>query len=227
MSKLIEGLARRLVEREALPRRDFLTGRRTVATAGAVVPLVGAAGAVAGGAPRAGVAARSSKAPPLPARSDLRAIHVAVMSSEARLKSELIALVEALKTPASDGTFSTTAKTPRSREHGRRCASSTQASPGPVRHNRAGGDTRLPVGLRTDAHRSRAARAKHRSEACRELTSKIRKLGKGGGGGLRSRPRRARPTEGDTMSRLVERVARRLATARPCRSSGRNHLTPT
>jgi hypothetical protein len=113
MSKLIEGLARRLVEREAVPRRDLLTGRRAAATAGVVVPLVGAAGgaagAVAAGAPRAGVAARPAKAPPLPGRSDLRAIHIAVMSSEARLKSQLIALVDALKTPASDGTFSSAA----------------------------------------------------------------------------------------------------------------------
>jgi hypothetical protein len=108
MSRLIEGLARRLVEREAVPRRDLLTGRRAAATAGAVVPLVGAAGAVAAGAPRAGVA-RLSKAPPLPGRSDLRAIHIAVMSSEARLKSQLIALVDALKTPASNGTFSSAA----------------------------------------------------------------------------------------------------------------------
>jgi hypothetical protein len=113
MSKLIEGLARRLVEREAVPRRDLLTGRRAAATAGVVVPLVGAAagaaGAVAAGAPRAGVAARPAKAPPLPGRSDLRAIHIAVMSSEARLKSQLVALVDALKTPASDGTFSSAA----------------------------------------------------------------------------------------------------------------------
>jgi hypothetical protein len=109
MSKLIDGLARRLVEREAVPRRDFLTGRRAAATAGASVPLVGAAGAVAGGAARAQVAARPSKAPPLPARSDLRAIHIAIMSAEARMKSELIALVDALKTPASDGTFSSAA----------------------------------------------------------------------------------------------------------------------
>jgi hypothetical protein len=108
MPRLIEGLARRLVEREAVPRRDLLTGRRAAATAGAMVPLVGAAGAVAAGAPRAGVA-RLSKAPPLPGRSDLRTIHIAVMSSEARLKSELIALVDALKTPASNGTFSSTA----------------------------------------------------------------------------------------------------------------------
>ena len=109
MSRLIEGLARRLVEREAVPRRDLLTGRRAAATAGAMVPLVGAAGAVAAGAPRAGVTARPAKAPPLPGRSDLRAIHIAVMSSEARLKSQLIALVDALKTPASDGTFSSAA----------------------------------------------------------------------------------------------------------------------
>jgi hypothetical protein len=113
MSRLIEGLARRLVEREAVPRRDLLTGRRAAATAGVVVPLVGAVGgatgAVAAGAPRAGVAAGPAKAPPLPGRSDLRAIHIAVMSSEARLKSQLIALVDALKTPASDGTFSSAA----------------------------------------------------------------------------------------------------------------------
>jgi hypothetical protein len=109
MSKLIDGLARRLVEQEAVPRRDFLTGRRAVATAGAVVPLVGAAEAVAAEGPRAGVAARSSIPPPLPARSDLRAIHIAVMSADARLKSELIALIHALKTPAIDGTFSSAA----------------------------------------------------------------------------------------------------------------------
>jgi hypothetical protein len=111
MSRLIEGLARRLVESEAVPRRDLLTGRRAAAAAGVVVPLAGAAAgaAVAAGAPRAGVAARPAKAPPLPGRSDLRAIHIAVMSSEARLKSQLIALVDALKTPASDGTFSSAA----------------------------------------------------------------------------------------------------------------------
>jgi hypothetical protein len=77
------------------------------------VPLVGAAGgaagAVAAGAPRAGVAAGPSKAPPLPARSDLRAIHIAVMSADARLNSQLIALLDALKTPASDRTFSSAA----------------------------------------------------------------------------------------------------------------------
>jgi hypothetical protein len=89
MSRLIEGLARRLVESEAVPRRDLLTGRRAAAAAG--------------------VAARPAKAPPLPGRSDLRAIHIAVMSSEAGLKTQLIALVDALKTPASDGTFSSAA----------------------------------------------------------------------------------------------------------------------
>lgn len=109
MSKLIERLARRLVEDDAVPRRDFLTGRRVVAAAAVAAPLVGAAGAVAEGAPRAGVAARPSTAPALPAQSDLRAIHVAVMSADARLKSELIALIDALKTPASDGTFSSAA----------------------------------------------------------------------------------------------------------------------
>src|ERR1700677_4601067 len=79
MSRLIEGLARRLVEREAVPRRDLLTGRRAAATAGIVVPLVGAAGAGGGRGPPAEAAARPSKPPPLPARSDLRAIHIAVM----------------------------------------------------------------------------------------------------------------------------------------------------
>ena len=42
MSRLIEGLARRLVESEAVPRRDLLTGRRAAAAAGVVVPLAGA-----------------------------------------------------------------------------------------------------------------------------------------------------------------------------------------
>jgi hypothetical protein len=95
MSRLVEGLARRLVEQETVPRRGFLTGRR--ASSGAEQP------------PRAGLAAQPSKAPRVPERSDLRAIHIAVMSSDARLKSQLIALVEALKTPALDGKFSSTA----------------------------------------------------------------------------------------------------------------------
>ena len=109
MSKLLEGLARRMASEGSTSRRAFLSGRQASAVAATALaaPLAEAATASAREAPRSH-GANAARPPRTPKRADLADIHLAFMHSAAKINNELLALLDAMTTPNPDTTFSPT-----------------------------------------------------------------------------------------------------------------------
>jgi len=98
MSTLLDGLARRLAADPAVSRRDLLTARRAASSSDR------AADALPLSQPANEPAAHES-ARPTPTAADLRTINAALKRA-LPARSEVVALLDALKTPSQDGHIS-------------------------------------------------------------------------------------------------------------------------